>query len=146
MSSMSSFRGGYAPRRGRGGGRGGWSKPFTKPKEYTKPDIEANPLGDLLKTFHNSDIKVETHDSRTGSAISDLQYVASYNWLNGEDHVILVPGKALYRRCLRCSANSNEANLPYGALSRIQYVSRKTVGSTTATQMLPDIRTILSHL
>jgi hypothetical protein len=94
MSFMSSFSGssssraGYAPRRGRG--RGG-RIPFTKGREQIKPDIEKHPLGELLKTFHSSDLGVEQSGFARHATISDCQYVASYNWLN--DRTIIVPGK-----------------------------------------------------
>ncbi|KAF2030477.1 hypothetical protein EK21DRAFT_100357 [Setomelanomma holmii] len=89
MSSMPSFRGGHAPRRG----RGGWTKPFAKSKrDSVKPDIDKHPLGKLLKTFKLSDLHF-TAGASVGPAITDLQYVTSYNWRNNTSHAILVPGK-----------------------------------------------------
>lgn len=92
MSSMSSFRGGYAPRRG----RGGWNKSsFSKPqKRGVEPDIVKNPLGELLETVSISDLKLESNVSNTQGAIFDLKYVASYNWRNDATPTILVPGKS----------------------------------------------------
>jgi len=92
---MSSFRGGYAPRRG----RGGWTKPYVKQKrEYVKPDIDKHPLGELLKTINNSDLKSELSAAPMDSLISDVQYVTSYNWRNDGNATILVPGKPLQQR------------------------------------------------
>jgi hypothetical protein len=97
MSYTPNSRGGFASRRG----RGGWSKPFSKPsakpKVYVKPDIERHPLGHLLNTIHNLDLKVDrTHQTDTATAfpaILDLQYIASYNWINDDTPTILVPGE-----------------------------------------------------
>jgi hypothetical protein len=89
MSSMPSLRGGFAPRRG----QGGWKKPFFKSKrEYVKPDTSKNPLGQLLKTLSSSDLRVEGTESYIDTPISDVQYVASYNWRGGGSNTILVPG------------------------------------------------------
>jgi hypothetical protein len=97
MSFMSSFAGssraGYAPRRGRG--RGGRA-PFTKGREQINLDIEKHPLGVLLKTFHSSDLGVGQSNSTYPAAISDCQYVASYNWLNDRDPTIIVPGNLFF--------------------------------------------------
>ncbi|OAK97804.1 hypothetical protein IQ06DRAFT_227647 [Phaeosphaeriaceae sp. SRC1lsM3a] len=90
MSSMSSFRGGYAPRRG----RGGWNKSFSKPKNQgVKPDLVKNPLGELLETVSISDLGLGTTKTTTHGSISDLKYVASYNWRSDAVPTILVPGK-----------------------------------------------------
>jgi hypothetical protein len=89
MSSTSSFRGGFAPRRG----QGGWKKPFVKSKrEYVKPDTSKNPLGQLLKTLGSSDLRIESANSFGDTPISDVQYAASYNWRGGGSNTILVPG------------------------------------------------------
>jgi hypothetical protein len=92
MSSMSSFRGGYAPRRG----RGGWNNFSSKPKKQgEKPDIVKNPLGELIETLSIADLKLRTNDAAvTQGTISDLKYVASYNWRNDTSPTILVPGRS----------------------------------------------------
>jgi hypothetical protein len=90
MSSMSSFRGGYAPRRG----RGGWTKPFVKPKkEIAKPDINKHPLGELLESLSISDLRVNRKAASKDETISNLRYVASYNWRGDASTTIIVPGK-----------------------------------------------------
>lgn len=90
MSSMSSFRGGYAPRRG----RGGWNNFSSKPrKQGAKPDTVKNPLGGLIETLSVADLKLRTTDSITQGTISDLKYIASYNWRKDTSPTILVPGR-----------------------------------------------------
>ncbi|KAF2820346.1 hypothetical protein CC86DRAFT_305106 [Ophiobolus disseminans] len=108
MSSMSSFRGGYAPRRG----RGGWSKtPFVKQKrEHTKPDTNKHPLGELLKTIENSDLKSQPSALPADALTSDVRYVASYNWRNDVGATILVPGKPPLWTPLKEAQRLNEDN------------------------------------
>ncbi|KAJ4366236.1 hypothetical protein N0V83_007872 [Neocucurbitaria cava] len=93
MSFNASFsgnsRGGFAPRRG----RGGWGRPLAKPREPVKPDIESHPLGQLLQTVHNSDLLDMPSNSSHNVTITDCQYVASYNWLNNSNPTVVVPGK-----------------------------------------------------
>ncbi|KAF1851482.1 uncharacterized protein K460DRAFT_298555 [Cucurbitaria berberidis CBS 394.84] len=93
MSYKSSFsgnnRGGFAPRKG----RGGWGRPFAKPREPVKPDIEKYPLGKLLQTLQASDLIPEQNGLSHKAAITDCQYIASYNWLNNSTPTIIVPGK-----------------------------------------------------
>jgi hypothetical protein len=94
MSSTSSLRGGYAPRRG----RGGWNKPFTKPRnDFVKPDTDKIPLGKLLKIISNSDLKDYSDAAHTGELISDIRYIASYNWRSDTSTTIIVPGMSFNR-------------------------------------------------
>ncbi|KAH8692474.1 hypothetical protein GQ44DRAFT_832853 [Phaeosphaeriaceae sp. PMI808] len=110
MSSMPSFRGGYAPRRG----RGGWSKPFVKPnREYTKPDIEKQPLGQLLRTIDKVNLKGNPAQPFGDTPISELRYVASYNWRNDNSTTILVPGKPPRWTPLHIAQRLNEDNGQY---------------------------------
>ncbi|XPT03396.1 hypothetical protein M3J09_012489 [Ascochyta lentis] len=89
MPGSSSGRGGYAPRRGRGGSY----RPFVKRQEPRKPDLTKHPLGELLVSLQTSDLE-SPHDSLPlSSRIDDCRYVTSYNWLAGNDHTILVPGQ-----------------------------------------------------
>jgi hypothetical protein len=90
---MSFLRGGYAPR----GNRGGRNTHFYKQKkEPEKPDIKRNPLGEHLKTITNSDLEAEaTTFSTERTSISDLRYVASYNWRDDTSASILVPGESV---------------------------------------------------
>ncbi|KAH7390935.1 hypothetical protein DE146DRAFT_147938 [Phaeosphaeria sp. MPI-PUGE-AT-0046c] len=91
MSSMSAFRGGYAPRRGRG--RGGWKQSsFSRPKKRgVEPDLVKNPLGELLETV--SIPRLQIVDPAAHGSISDVKYIASYNWHTDAVPTILVPGK-----------------------------------------------------
>ncbi|KZM23539.1 uncharacterized protein EKO05_0011279 [Ascochyta rabiei] len=87
MTSLSGGRGGYAPRRGRGGS----SRPFVKRQDPVKPDLTKYPLGELLVSLRTSNLEPSnTHLSLP--QIEDCQYVASYNWL-AEHSTILVPGQ-----------------------------------------------------
>ncbi|KAF2127933.1 hypothetical protein P153DRAFT_376859 [Dothidotthia symphoricarpi CBS 119687] len=79
-------RGGFAPRRGRGG-----SSPAFVKRELIKPDIEKYPLGSLIELLHVSSLEAKSDDTTPG--ISHCQYVASYNWLNENTPTIIVPGK-----------------------------------------------------
>ncbi|KAJ4325365.1 hypothetical protein N0V94_000707 [Neodidymelliopsis sp. IMI 364377] len=88
-SGASSGRGGYAPRRGRGGG----SRPFVKRQEPTRPDINKHPLGELLVLLRNSNLETLRNDPLYLPGISNCQYVASYNWLGDKTATILVPGQ-----------------------------------------------------
>lgn len=92
MSSMPGSgrgRGGYAPRRG----RGGWAHPFVKRQEPTKPDTTKHPLGQLITSLKNSDLESSQANMLPLSHISNCQYVTSYNWLRDKKPTILVPGK-----------------------------------------------------
>lgn len=56
--------------------------------EPDKPPQE-EPVGDLVTSFDTSELpRVETHPT-----ISDCEYVASYNWVDGKVPTILVPGQ-----------------------------------------------------
>ncbi|KAF2793546.1 hypothetical protein K505DRAFT_417731 [Melanomma pulvis-pyrius CBS 109.77] len=89
-------RGDYAPRGGRGrggrgyrGGRGASSAKYTPPP---KPDIVKHPLGELLQTLQVSELDPETEKLSDAVKITDLKYVASYNWMNDKTPTIMVPG------------------------------------------------------
>jgi hypothetical protein len=87
---MSSHRGGYAPRRG----RGGWSKPFVKSqRETVQPDTIRRPLGELLETLKIPDLTLASDANAKYKTISELRYVASYNWRSDSSTTIIVPGK-----------------------------------------------------
>ncbi|KAJ4343626.1 hypothetical protein N0V95_006634 [Ascochyta clinopodiicola] len=87
MTNLSSGRGGYAPRRGRGGS----SRPFAKRQDPVIPDLSKHPLGELLVSLRTSNLD-PSHTPLSLSRIEHCQYVTSYNWL--ADHsAILVPGQ-----------------------------------------------------
>jgi hypothetical protein len=59
-----------------------------------EPDTVRHPLGELLQTLYLSDIKPEPERFAAATTqITDLKYVASYNWLDGKSPTIMVPGK-----------------------------------------------------
>jgi hypothetical protein len=69
-------------------GRGTWqgkdARAFIPP-----PAPAPQPLGPTIDSISNRNLLVE-EDAPT---IQDVQYVASYNWLEGKSPVILVPGQ-----------------------------------------------------
>lgn len=84
MPSSYRGRGGYAPRRG----RGGWSR-----QGSIKPDLQKHPLGDLISTVRRSDLKPSHLDLTPPLHIQGCEYVASYNWLDSKDPTVVVPGE-----------------------------------------------------
>jgi hypothetical protein len=84
-------RGGFASRRGRGGGRGG-ARPFVK-RTFVKPDIVKHPLGTLVKAFRLSDLQFPRNHTGVVNTIRNCEYVTSYSWTNSEFPTIFVPGK-----------------------------------------------------
>jgi hypothetical protein len=92
MSSIPSSyrgRGGYAPRRG----RGGWSQPFAKRQDSIKPNLQKHPLGDLISTVGRSDLRPSHLDLTPPLHIQGCEYVTSYNWLDSKDPTVVVPGE-----------------------------------------------------
>ncbi|KAF2853410.1 hypothetical protein T440DRAFT_389859 [Plenodomus tracheiphilus IPT5] len=87
LSSPSSSRGGFAPRRG----RGGWNRPSAKKWEPVKLDTDAHPLGELLQTVQGSDLKLV--NASTDVSIDDCRYVASYNWLSDATTATIIAGR-----------------------------------------------------
>ncbi|KAF2995558.1 hypothetical protein E8E13_003733 [Curvularia kusanoi] len=81
-------RGGFAPRRG----RGGWSQPFAK-RQDPKPDLQKHPLGDLILALQRSDLKPLQAHQVSPLQIQSCKYVTSYNWLANEISTVTVPGQ-----------------------------------------------------
>ena len=48
-------------------------------------------MGDLLGTITLTELQSSVRFKNTTLTITDCQYVASYNWLNGQKAIILVP-------------------------------------------------------
>ncbi|KAH7394504.1 hypothetical protein BKA66DRAFT_410580 [Pyrenochaeta sp. MPI-SDFR-AT-0127] len=88
-SSSGTSRGGFAPRRG----RGGVTRPFAKPRVPVKLDTKMHPLGQLLQTYHASDLTAGPKDLLLQASITGCEYVASYNWLCEETPTVIIPGK-----------------------------------------------------
>jgi len=78
-------RGGFAPR------RGGFHPKFTKRNEV-KLDLVKHPLGELLTTLNNSDLKPTLATPGDAALIKDCEYVASYNWVDATTPTIMIPG------------------------------------------------------
>ena len=55
--------------------------------------LKGQPMGDLLGTITLTEIQSSARFKDTTLTITDCQYVASYNWLNGQKAIILVPGQ-----------------------------------------------------
>ncbi|KAK2762565.1 hypothetical protein FQN54_000738 [Arachnomyces sp. PD_36] len=72
--------------RGRGSGRGYWRDDFRQ-----VPTVDQLPPKPLGPTIDSIDIKTLMTEEDTPT-IKEVEYVASYNWLNGESPTILVPG------------------------------------------------------
>ncbi|PSN66895.1 hypothetical protein BS50DRAFT_600499 [Corynespora cassiicola Philippines] len=88
QSSPSSWRGrgGYAPRRGRGGA------PLRPVRREVQPDLGKHPLGKLLQTIKPSDL-LSVNLPLGDPAITNCNDIASYNWLNSATPTIVVPGR-----------------------------------------------------
>ena len=69
----------------RSSARGGRSAP-------THDSLEGQPMGDLLGTITLTELQSSVRSKDAALAITDCQYVASYNWLNRQNATILVPG------------------------------------------------------
>jgi hypothetical protein len=78
--------------RGRGAGRGG-----TYPRDPPPATLEL-PYGAVIDRINIQSVLVEVESPK----IEHAQYVASYNWLDGKDPVILVPGECSDEECSRC--------------------------------------------
>lgn len=79
----------------RGQARGRFSRPggyySTKPSN-TYSSSPAPPLGDLLETISREEISRELSAVHEHCGITDVEFVASYNWLNEKQPKILIPG------------------------------------------------------
>ena len=59
----------------------------------TRDSLEGQPMGDLLGTITLTELQASVRFKDTTLTITDCQYVRSYNWLNGQNATILVPGQ-----------------------------------------------------
>lgn len=66
--------------RGRGGGSSWTEKP--------DPSASWETQGELLATVSTEGLA----RAETASTVSDVEYIASYNWLDGKSPIIMVPG------------------------------------------------------
>ena len=79
--------------RGRGVWRGGNNR--AEPEALTL----SLPYGPSIDTINTNTLLID----QQAPTIENAKYVASYNWLNGKDPVILVPGKPVSTTTLRTS-------------------------------------------
>jgi hypothetical protein len=78
----------------RGVGSGGRGSGTWRGKDAHIPTPTPQPLGPTLDSISSRTLLVEENAPK----IQDVQYVASYNWLDGKSPVILVPGQ--YPLCI----------------------------------------------
>lgn len=78
--------------------RGGRSVP-------TRDTLEGQPMGDLLGTITLTELQSSVRSKDSTPTITDCQYIASYNWLNGQAAAISVPGQYT-KRCLKSDRRS----------------------------------------
>jgi hypothetical protein len=98
MSYYNSNRGGY---RGRGRGRGNYSYPYVSPdtaSSYGLPqerDMMEGLSATPVDTLDIPSLALGQSDF-TGTLITDIEYVASYNWTDAKEPTIIVPGELFY--------------------------------------------------
>ena len=90
-SSLPNIRAGYAPRGGRGG-RGGW-KGAPQRQVPPQPDIVKNPLGNVVVEITTKALTASEDTLSTTAAITECEYVATYNWMNESVSTIMTPGE-----------------------------------------------------
>ena len=83
---------------GRGSRGGQWPRgggAHIKDSDRSREELVAVPKGRLLGTITASDVDPpdQLRGPRPTPSIKDVQYVASYSWLNRATPTILVPGK-----------------------------------------------------
>lgn len=88
--------------RGRGTGRG-WAQQSSwrgsgqkNPTSQTKPKADEIPKGILISTITPTPIPSDAKLRSVTPKISNSEYIASYNWLDGKKATILVPGEYTY--------------------------------------------------
>ena len=91
MESSSAFTRRGGGRRLYRGWRGGLRTLF-KQSNRSKPDVDKYPLGELITIFKNSDLEKAVRNASGYTTIKHCKYLASYNWINTKDPVIVIPG------------------------------------------------------
>ena len=89
MSSSRNFGGGFANR------QRNLNAPWRQ--KQNAPQAPSPPLGEVLAVMFPDDIENACESDDILPRIRNVQYLASYNWLNGKTPSILIPGK----RCLQ---------------------------------------------
>jgi hypothetical protein len=89
-----------------------WRRGGHGPRDEVNDDLK-NPLGELVASFKNSDLKHTDENVALGAIITACTYEASYNWLDTKIPTIVVPGKN-DRLALKAASNDGKVNLPNG--------------------------------
>ncbi|KAI9766565.1 MAG: hypothetical protein M1839_004875 [Geoglossum umbratile] len=80
-----------------GRGRPSWTahpgQPRWQQKREPPPRPPSPPLGSVLATLNRKDLTVSADLNKHSAKVTDCEYVASYNWLNRGEPVVMVPGK-----------------------------------------------------
>jgi hypothetical protein len=105
--------------------------------------IPAPPLGEILATIHHDELEDSANEGDDTAQITNSQYLTSYNWLNGPNRQILVPGeKTVYYRRLLLNTNLihfYKVSRRHGPLSRSLLNFEKTLANIIVTQTPRDI-------
>lgn len=116
------------------GARGGRGVPI-------HDSLEGQPMGDLLETITLTELQSSVRFKDLTPTITDCQYVASYNWLNGGKANILVPGQ--YSKEAFADRPPQlifmKAHHLLGAHQKNVRISKKITTSILGTQMLRAI-------
>lgn len=64
-------------------------------RRATKHATLAPPLGDIFATIQHDDLEDSTDQEHDEIHITSSQYLTSYNWLNRERYLIIVPGEKI---------------------------------------------------
>jgi hypothetical protein len=125
-----------------GRGRGKWRRGGGSRRPAILP-ISAPPLGKILATIQHDHLEDSANQGDYTAQITNSQYLTSYNWLNGPNHQILVPGeKTVYYRSLLLNTNLihfYKVNRRHGPLSLSLLNFEKTLANITVTQTPRDI-------
>jgi hypothetical protein len=81
-----SSRGGFSAR-----GRSGW-RSHGRIDAQRVPDLVKLPLGDIIQTITDSDLRLNSLGGTDAATITDCKYLASYSWLNAANPTVLIPG------------------------------------------------------
>lgn len=121
-------------KRGRGTWRGGRGS-----RQASLPPTPAPPLGEILAAIQHDDLDDDAADTHDSTQITKTQYLTSYNWLNGEDHQIIVPGEFAHPAMFIANGYVSQVNPRDGLLFLNLLSFEKTPVSTIGTRMRHDI-------
>lgn len=117
-------------------------------KGSRKPPLRSTsppPLGEILATIQLEDLEDGATVTNDYARITNTQYLTSYNWMNGKNPQIIVPGKKsspiLGQIVTSYPATNNlypQANLQHGLPYLSPFSSRRTPAFTIGTKMRHD--------